>query len=277
MKSTLLKGVDSVPPAALEKFTNSLTNIVSQRLTTNSEARKGYLRFSNMGTPCERKLWYEINAPEDKEELSADVILKFLYGDIIEAFILLLAEVSGHRVEGNQDRVELEGVVGHRDAIIDGVVVDVKSASSYSYKKFAEGRLGDDDPFGYIPQLQGYLKAGEEDELVTDKTRAAFLPVDKTLGHFCLDFHEKQDWDWKGILDHKKEILAQPEPPERAFDPEPMGKSGNMKLGMFCSYCAFKEKCYPELRTFIYSTGPVFLTDVKKTPDVYEVVKDETN
>jgi hypothetical protein len=276
MKSTLLKGVDSVPPEALEKFTNNLTKIVSQRLTTNSEARKGYLRFSNMGTPCERKLWYEVNTPEDKEELSADVILKFLYGDIIEAFILLLAEVSGHRVEGTQDRVELEGIVGHRDAIIDGVVVDVKSASSFSYKKFAEGRLVDDDPFGYIPQLQGYLKSSENDPLVTDKTRAAFLPVDKTLGHFTLDFHEKQDWDWKEILDHKKELLSKEEVPDRAFEPEPMGKSGNMKLGMFCSYCAFKEKCYPELRTFIYSSGPVFLTETKKVPDVYEATKTDT-
>lgn len=276
MKTTLLEGVDSVPKKAIAKFSKNIEQIVSRSLLKGAEKREAYLRFSNMGSPCERKLWYEVNHPEDREELSADVLLKFLYGHLIEAFVLLLAEVSGHSVEGTQDESELFGIKGHRDAVIDGVIVDVKSASSFSYKKFAEGRLVEDDPFGYIPQLQGYLKAGEEDPLVTDKSRAAFLPVDKTLGHFCLDFHEKTDWNWEEIIEHKKGVIAQEEPPERAFDPEPMGKSGNMKLGTFCSYCSFKEKCYPELRTFIYSTGPVFLTKVAKTPDVYEATKTDT-
>lgn len=276
MKSTLLEGVDTIPKEAIDKFSENILKIVSRSLLKGADKREAYLRFSNMGSPCERKLWYEINSPEDKEELSADVLLKFLYGHLIEAFILLLAEVSGHSVQGTQDEASLFGIKGHRDAVIDGVVVDVKSTSSFSYKKFAEGRLADDDPFGYIPQLQGYLKAGEDDPLVLDKNRAAFLPVDKTLGHFCLDFHEKKDWDWEKILDHKKEIISQPEPPERGFEPEPMGKSGNMQLGTFCSYCNFKEKCYPELRTFIYSSGPAFLTKVVKEPNVYEAVKTNT-
>lgn len=59
--------------------------------------------------------------------------------------------------------------------------------------------------------------------------------------------------------------------PERAFQPEPDGKSGNMKLGLQCSYCNMKHACYPNLRTFIYSNGPRYLTTVVKTPDVPEV------
>lgn len=277
MKSTLQEGVDSIPQELTDKFSKGIGELVSRRLTKGVEKKGGYLRVSNMGTPCEKKLWYEVNASEDKEELSADTLLKFLYGDLIEAFILFLAEVSGHKVEGTQGEVEIEGVIGHRDAVIDGTIVDVKSASSFSYKKFSEGRLADDDPFGYIPQLQGYLKDGEKDPIVTDKDRAAFLAVDKTLGHFCLDFHQKQDWDWKEVIEHKREVINLPEPPERGFEPEPMGKAGNMKLGTFCSYCSFKQKCYPELRTFLYSTGPVFLTKVEREPDVFEVVRDGTN
>lgn len=276
MKSTLLEGVDSIPKEAIDKFSKNMYHIASRSLLKGAEKREAYLRFSNMGTPCERRLWYDINTPEDKEGFSADTLLKFLYGHLIEAFILFLAEVSGHSVEGTQDETELFGIKGHRDAVIDGVVVDVKSASSFSYKKFSQGRLSGDDPFGYIPQLQGYLETGKSDPIVLDKGRAAFLVVDKTLGHFCLDFHEKQDWDWEKILTHKKDVISQPEPPERAFDPEPMGKGGNMKLGMYCSYCPFKEKCHPGLRTFIYSSGPVYLTEVKKTPDVYEATKTDT-
>lgn len=228
--------------------------------------------MSNIGTPCEKKLWYSINEPEDQEELTPETKLKFLYGDIIEQVMLLLARLSGHTVEGSQDEVILEGVVGHRDAVIDGVIVDVKSASSFSYKKFSEHKLSEDDPFGYIPQLMSYLEASQDDPIVLDKGRAAFLAVDKTLGHFCLDFHERPDWNWTEVLDHKKEVLAG-EIPERGFEPEPFGKSGNEKLGTFCSYCSFKEKCFPELRTFLYSNGPVFLTKVERVPDVYEVPK----
>jgi len=274
MQTTLKEGVDRVPPKLVKKFSDSLAKLVSDRLT-KGEPRKGYLRFSNMGTPCERKLWYEVNATEDKEEFSADTILKFLYGDIIEAFMLFLAEVSGHSVQGTQDRVELCGITGSRDAIVDGVTIDVKSASSFSYRKFADGKLHEDDPFGYIPQLQGYLKTGENDPIVLDKNRAAFLVVDKTLGHFCLDFHEKKNWDWNAVLGHKKDLIASEKVPDRAFEPIPMGKSGNMKLDTFCSYCPFKQKCYPELRTFLYSSGPVFLTKVEKTPDVYEVKNED--
>jgi hypothetical protein len=41
---------------------------------------------------------------------------------------------------------------------------------------------------------------------------------------------------------------------------------------MKCGYCSFRKECYPEARTFIYSNGPVFLVDVKKVPNVLEVI-----
>jgi len=272
MQTTLRDGVE-IDEAKADDFGRELGRMIASRLSPqNKEKRKSYLRFSNMGSPCERKLWYDVNAdPEEKEEFSPDTILKFLYGDIIEQLVLFLAEISGHSVEGKQDKVELYGIKGSRDVVLDGVTVDVKSASSFSYKKFAEHKLEQDDAFGYVPQLLGYLEAGQDDSLVTDKGRAAFLAVDKTLGHFCLDFYERKDWNWEEILDHKKGLLKEETPPERAFEPEPMGKGGNEKLGTFCSYCAFKQKCYPDLRTFIYSTGPVFLTKVERVPDVFEV------
>ena len=58
----------------------------------------------------------------------------------------------------------------------------------------------------------------------------------------------------------------------------PMGKSGNMTLCTQCKYCSHKFNCHADanggkgLRAFMYSTGPVFLTDVKNTPKVMEVL-----
>jgi len=47
--------------------------------------------------------------------------------------------------------------------------------------------------------------------------------------------------------------------------------SPNMKLPMMCSYCDFKKTCWPNLRSFAYSGGPVHLVDVVNEPDVPEI------
>ena len=73
-------------------------------------------------------------------------------------------------------------------------------------------------------------------------------------------------------IKHVKEMVEKEEVPEPCYDPVPDGKSGNMKLPVGCSYCHFKKTCYPELRTFLYSTGPKFLVEVKNEPKVQEVV-----
>ena len=227
--------------------------------------------MSNIGKPCERALWYELNGAPG-EDLRASTFLKFLYGDIIEELMLFLAELAGHEVRGRQGEQEIAGIKGHRDAIIDGHLVDVKSASTYSFKKFADGTLADNDAFGYIPQLQSYLDASQKDEILTDKNEASFLAVDKTLGHITLSTIQKDKTNWEQVYEDKKALVAQPEPPERGFKPEPMGASGNEKLGVQCSYCPFKKTCYPELRTFLYSSGPVFMTKVIREPNVPEII-----
>lgn len=231
--------------------------------------------MSNVGKPCERQLWYEINQNEEGEPLRAETFMKFLYGDVIEELLLFLARLAGHKVEGEQDEQEIANIKGHRDCVIDGVLVDVKSASSYSFKKFKEGRLEEDDAFGYVSQIQSYLYAGQKDPKVKDKERAAFLVLDKTLGHICLDIHQKKDFNWEEYYERKKDIVAQETPPRRGFDPVPEGKSGNKKLPVNCSYCAFKHTCHPNLRTFLYSYGPVYLTKVEREPNVLEITKKE--
>lgn len=270
IEKVLVDGIDGDNDELITKFGLTLASVISKRLIR--EERKPTLRFSNIGQPCDRKLWYELNEPEKAEPLRAETYLKFLYGDIIEELMLFLAELAGHEVKGRQEEQEIEGIKGHRDAIIDGVLVDVKSASSYSFKKFKEGKLSEDDPFGYIPQLLSYLEASQKDEVLEEKDRAAFLVVDKTLGHITLDFHKRQpEHNWPEFFNQKKEIVKQENPPERCFEPEPFGKSGNLKLGTNCGYCAFKTSCFENLRAFKYSYGPVYLTEIVEEPRVPEI------
>lgn len=251
---------------SVEEFGKRLASHISNRVT--EEKSGGYLRMSALGTKCDRKLWYSVNKPELAEELPPEVRFKFLYGDILEELVLFLAKEAGHSVDGTQDTLSIEGVKGHRDAIVDGVVVDVKSASSWSFKKFEDHLTEDKDSFGYIDQLGAYLYASQDDPAVTKKDVAAFIAVDKQLGHIVVDVHPNTYKDYAKVVREKKALVAQEGIPFRTFSDEPDGKSGNRKLCTECSYCSFKKSCWPDLQTYFYSTGPRFLTKVVKEPNV---------
>lgn len=252
-------------------FGKRLADHIHNRITETKQP--GTLRLSNIGTECHRKLWYSINQPDSAEKLPKQARFKFLFGDILEELLLFLAEEAGHSVEGRQTPLTINGVKGHRDAIIDGRLVDVKSASTISFRKFESNGLRGNDPFNYLDQLGSYLAASSEDPLLKEKDIASFLVVDKTLGNICLDTYPKSDVDYNKKIDELREMLAKPEPPPQAYLPVPDGKSGNMKLGTQCSYCPFKHQCYSP-RTFLYASGPVFLTHVERVPKVSEIDKD---
>lgn len=246
--------------------------IANMRFSKPQEPR-GYLSLSSIGTPCKRKLWYKVNTPEEAIPLEYNALLKFFYGDMIEELALSLAIAAGHDVRGQQDRLDVHGIKGHRDAVIDGMTVDVKSCSPYAFKKFKEGTLRKNDPFGYISQLSSYVYAGKDDDKVTNKTQGAFLAIDKQNGHICLDIHDfTEDLETKQQeIIEAKEIVSAEFPSDRQRRVPQTKTSPNTKLPVMCSYCEFKKKCWPTARKFIYSYGPVYLVDVKSEPKVPEV------
>ncbi len=224
------------------------------------------LRMSNLGTPCARQLWYQINRPGTGEGLRPWTYIKFLFGDIIEELLLLLAKTSGHVVKDEQRVLDVGGVKGRCDGTIDDVLVDVKSASSRGFDKFERGLRKDDDSFGYLTQLGLYNHASGD-----SKRPAAFLALDKQNGTIALDVHtDLGDIDYEALVEERKTIVAAGSPPARGFSDKAHGESGNRQLGLNCSYCSFRNTCWPGLRTFLYSRGPVFLTKVERIPDVPE-------
>lgn len=248
---------------------------LDRQLQPNNRERKRTLRLSNLGTPCERKLWYTVNSTTDPDPLPPSARNKFIFGDITESYLLGLCMAAGHDVKGLQDSVDVHGIRGHRDCVIDGVLIDVKSTSSRAFDKFKRGGLREDDPFGYISQLSSYLYGSLHDPIVTDKKRAGFLAFDKQFGHICLDLYDltpELEIKEKEVL-RKLHIVNETDPPDRNYEPVPHGKSGNMKLPTACSYCDYKHECWPSLRVFAYSGGPVYMTKVVKEPDVWEAPK----
>lgn len=253
----------------VETFSRNLAKKLANRLS--DERSKPSLRMSNLGTKCDRKLWYSINKPELAEPLSASTRLKFLFGDILEEVLLFLARASGHRVEHEQSETVLHGVKGHIDAVVDGELLDCKSASSYGFRKFKDHGLEQDDPFGYIAQGDGYLTAMSSGDTLANKSRFHFLAVDKQLGQLALDTYPKQLVDYEKLIDDKRAMLSRATPPNRGYSDLPDGASGNRKLDIACSYCAYKSSCWSNLRAFSYARKPVFLTKVVRTPNVPEL------
>lgn len=200
-------------------------------------------------------------------------LVKFTYGHILEALAIAMAKAAGHEVTGEQDAVSVDGIVGHRDCVIDGCIVDVKSASSRMFQKFKDRTIASNDPFGYLDQLDGYLVGSMDDPLVRVKDKAYLLVIDKTLGHLILYEHTIRETNIRERIRAYKDIVALDRPPSCTCEEVSDGKSGNLKLGVRASYNAFKYCCRPKLRTFLYASGPVYLTRVIRRPDVTEIDK----
>jgi len=254
----------------IRDFAMEISRSVARQLGEGKREKMTSLRMSQIGKP-DRQLWYELKSPVEPAPIDGQTKLKFIMGDILEALLILLTDLSGHEVTEQQKEVEIDGVKGHKDCRIDGTVVDIKSASSYAFKKFKEGTLHTDDPFGYIAQISGYAEACKDEE-------AAFFAIDKSSGEMAVMKVEPiRMINAKQRIGKVKNFISSDIPPARCYPDEEDGKSGNRKLAIGCVYCPFKEDCWKDanggqgLRKFQYSNGIRYLTQVGKVPDVKEV------
>ena len=257
-----------IPANVLQEFAKDVTDAVVNALTEERKPRNN-LRLSMIGQPA-RKVWYSVRSTE-QEELAGSDYIKFLYGDILEALLVFLSKVSGHKVSDQQKQVVLNDVVGHQDAVVDNVLVDFKSASSFSFKKFTEGMVFKDDPFGYVAQLSAYAQANNAKE-------AGWVVIDKTTGQiaYC-PVHQMEMINASQKIDYLRNAIKDSEPPSRCYDDVPDGKSGNMQLATGCNYCAYKFDCWSDanngkgLRAFQYANSVKYLTNVDREPNVPEL------
>ena len=258
--------------AEIELFGENMKALMRTEFGRKRTTDRRTLRLSNIGRD-DRVLWNVVNGTE-KEEIKPATYIKFMYGHLIEEMLLFMTRMAGHEVSDEQRVCEVEGIKGHMDCKIDGIVIDVKSASSFGFKKFKDGTLAMDDAFGYVDQIKAYAHACGETEF-------GWLAMDKANGHLAVlkydledtqaPIHEHIKGDIRERIKHVKEMVKGDEPTELCTETVPDGKSGNKKLGIKCSYCQYKKHCYPELRAFAYSYGPKFLSEVVNEPRVQEI------
>lgn len=264
-----MEGVDL--EQEIEHFGENCKRLMRNLFTEKRDGRT--LRMSNIGR-TDRYLWNAVNKPEVTEDMTPNTYVKFMYGHLIEEMLLFLTRLAGHEVTDEQKKCEVEGITGSMDCKIDGIVTDIKSTSTFGFKKFKDGTLAYDDPFGYIAQIKGYAHSEGE-------TKFGWLAMDKQNGHLTYLMYDSEDtqapvydlisFDIAERIREIKKLVAQPTPPDICYEPIEDGKSGNQKLAVGCSYCQYKKECWPELRAFSYYSGPRYLVEVVNEPKVQEI------
>ena len=256
----------------IEQFGESMKEVLRHWSTPNPRSVET-LRMSNIGRP-NRQLWFDMKTEQQAQEIPPSTFIKFLYGHMLEEVVLLLVKLAGHTVSDEQKNVKIIGIEGHMDCVIDGEVIDVKTASGYAFKKFKNGTLAEDDTFGYMSQLAGY-EAGH------GTSNGGFLAMNKESGELALYIPEELDKpNIETKIDTVKKSLKKQTPPELCYLPIPDGTSGNMKLPRGCFFCRHKIECHKDsnngkgLRVFKYAKGLTYLTQVVKEPKVDEITNE---
>jgi len=261
-----------ISDAEIEEFGERMKGVLRSWARPEKRDSSFTLRMSNIGKPL-RRLWFDSHTELGGEKHSPQTFIKFLYGHLLEEVILLLVRMTDNEVDSEQKEVMVDGVSGHMDCKINGEVVDIKTASRFAFRKFKDGTLREDDPFGYIPQLAGYEEAEGTDN-------GGFLVINKESGELCLYKPEELD---KPPIRHRikniNEVLAVDAPPETlCYRPVAEGKKGNEKIHKNCVFCPHKVECFKDanagkgLRIFKYNKGLSYFSKVVSSPRVEEVI-----
>lgn len=266
----------------LKELGQGMMDVVRQSIVDASSDYTPMLRMSIIGKP-NRLLWYELKGNTKPKKLPPEKYIMFLFGHIIEQLIIFLIREAGHTVGHLQEELEIDGVVGHCDLTVDGVPVDIKSASKYSFaNKFKNrGLLAPyGDPFGYIGQLSAYREKLLEkypDEVNADTV--AWIAFNKeTADMHVLTADSMELMNAESRIKEIRSVLSKDSPPDvKCYPDVPKGKSGNRVLNRMCSWCSFKDTCWSDanggegLRRFQYSNEIVEFTQLEKLPSVEEV------
>tara|TARA_Y100000816_G_C25875953_1_gene457057 strand:+ start:1 stop:687 length:687 start_codon:yes stop_codon:yes gene_type:complete len=193
------------------------------------------------------------------KEGSYNDIMRFLFGDLIEAVAMLVIKAAGIKVVDEQkpSRIVLdkENIKGTLDVIIeeDGVqkVWDIKSASPYSFDyKFKKGydKIKEEDTFGYI--TQGHLYAESN-----NMPFGGWIVINKSTGEWAVV-------DAPDDLDERKRVIKEANKIVKTVkkadfkkvklkdDWETYRQDGeilrtkNRLMPKICSFCEYKKHCW---------------------------------
>jgi hypothetical protein len=216
--------------------TGFLSSKIEANLKVPREKKRDYIGASQIGSPCMRQTWYEVNG-----ELGLPVPPKlqrtFEIGKRLEGLVISVLEEAGFSLikpdEFNhyldQFDKDVEFFRGHCDAILvePNAILEIKTANDSSFNLFVKKGLKSWSP-RYYSQLQAYMGMSEINlgNLIcinkdTSELHDEFIKFDPS-------FYEEMKQKAISI----KESLV--EPP----------KVNNSPYFFLCRMCKFREECH---------------------------------
>ena len=238
----------------IEAFGEACKTIIRKQFVEPRE-NKFRLRMSNVGKPlCQLQMELGKATPDP---LPYSQIVQNTYGDILEAFVMLILKSSGINVQSAQEKVSLDigGITleGTYDVELESAIWDIKSVSPYSWDhKFGPTRtyrdIARDDPFGYIPQGVLYSVAAK-------RPFGGWIAINKGTGEinflraptfddsFTTSIIEETDGKIRSLIKNDP-FARQFTDKEETFRKQP---TGNRILGNTCSWCPYKKACWGKI------------------------------
>ena len=256
----VIRGETTLSPDNVDLFVEDCKKAVIGQL--GGRERKYRIRMSGLGKPLCQQVCDKHGI---EETMQYNSIMRFLYGDITEALMMLVMREAGIDIVDYQREVELNldghHITGTLDVIIrDGAGVekvwDIKSASDWAFKNKFTGFGGyeamkTDDPFGYI--MQGFLYSE-----AVGMPFGGWIVVNKSSGEVAV----VETYDWTGedkdkyLADAKKRVKFLSDPDVAMFRPYTdefetykrkgeVIRTGNKVLPKECGLCGYKTHCWP--------------------------------
>ena len=249
------QGEVELPDHLITEFKESCELAIKKQFSKREDSK---LRMSGIGRPVCQQILSLQNCPK---ESSYNDIMRFLFGDLIEAVAVLVIKAAGINIVAEQkpSRIVLdkEDIKGTLDVIIeeDGVqkVWDIKSASPFSFDyKFRKGydKIKDDDPFGYI--VQGHLY-GESNKMPF----GGWIVINKSTGEWAIVDAPSDLEERKRVLKEANNIVktvkkADFKKVKLKDDWETYKQDGeivrtkNRLMPKLCSFCEYKRHCWKD-------------------------------
>lgn len=251
------QGEVELPDHLIQEFKDSCETAIKKQFSKREGAK---LRMSGIGRPVCQQILSMQDCPK---ESSYNDIMRFLFGDLIEAVAMLVIKAAGIKVVGEQKPCSIvldkENIKGTLDVILDEdgteKVWDIKSASPFSFdQKFKNGydKIKEDDPFGYI--VQGHLY-GEANNMPF----GGWIVINKSTGEWAVVDAPEDISERKRVLQQADSIVkvvkkADFKKAKLKDSWETYKKDGeivrtkNRLMPKLCSFCEYKKHCWEDAR-----------------------------
>lgn len=207
-----------------------VANLVNDSIASAPRERRDYLGLSQVGEPCERKLWYSYNN-YPAEPPSPKALRIFELGHKIEDIVVDMLRGAGLLVHGQQVSVSLyDGKVkGHIDGIIEGLpesskphLLEIKSANDKRFKEMVKHGVEKTNPT-YWGQVHSYMK-------LTSHDNCLFVAYNKNTSELYFERIKFDAIEAQYQISKAKRVVT---------SDQPLEKNESFK----CRFCDYKEIC----------------------------------